>query len=400
MEYQNAVSVPTGAMGFTWLANVWDWIIKFREVIVFGDCEKGKITLIDTLMKRLPKEQTIKCVQEIDYLCEKDANAILNKFGKDSIIKAIENAKVPDIKYVKQLADVKAVDLMSIPKIKTNIQQLDRAIGGLYMGQVVLLSGKRGEGKSTFASQLIAEALGQDYNIFAYSGELPDYYFKNWLDLQIAGRDNIEFALNEYGDNQYYITDAVVNQINKWYRNRAYIFDNSAIQDNEFEGLLKIVEDAVCRYNVKLVLLDNLMTALDDDVSTDLYRQQSKFVKSLAKLAKAHDIVVLLIAHPKKTNDAFNNDSVSGSADITNAVDLVLNYERSQENEDGDSKLTVTKNRLTGRLITAKNAVQLVYSESSKRIAQKGLEYESKAYGCFRQSVESVIDELDMELPL
>ena len=46
---KNAVSVPTGALGFTWLANCWDWINKFQEVVVFGDYEKGKITLIETL---------------------------------------------------------------------------------------------------------------------------------------------------------------------------------------------------------------------------------------------------------------------------------------------------------------------------------------------------------------
>ena len=33
---KNAVSVPTGAVGFTWLANCWDWINKFEEIVVFG----------------------------------------------------------------------------------------------------------------------------------------------------------------------------------------------------------------------------------------------------------------------------------------------------------------------------------------------------------------------------
>ncbi len=387
---ENAVSVPTGAMGFTWLANVWDWITKFKEIIVFGDCEKGKITLIDTLIKRLPKEQIIKCVQQIDYLCEKDANAILQRYGKDAIIKAIENAKVPEVKYVKQLADVKAVDMTKLPKIKTNIRSLDRVIGGLYMGQVVLVSGKRGEGKSTFASQLMAEAIDQGYNAFAYSGELPDFHFKNWLDLQIAGGNNIESAFNEYNDMEYYLLPQTIERINEWYRNKAYIFDNSAIQDDEYEGLLKIVEDAVCRYNIKFVLLDNLMTALDDDVQSDLYRQQSRFVKALVKMAKTLDITIVLIAHPKKNNGEFTNDTVSGASEITNLVDVVLNYERCTDSEEGDSKITVTKNRLTGRLIRNKNAIRLVYSGASKRIAELGEEGKQKEYSCFQNEFEQM----------
>ena len=312
---------------------------------MFGDFEKDKITLIDTLLKRLPKSQIVRCVQKIDYLCEKDANDILNKYGKDAILKAVENAKIPDIKYVKQLADVEAVNLMQLPKIRTSIKPIDRALGGLYMGQVVLLSGKRGEGKSTFASQLIAEAIEQDYNIFAYSGELPAYHFKNWLDLQIAGRKHIESVINEHNDMEYYLMPETVKTINNWYRDRAYIFDNSAVQDEEYEGLLKVVEDAVCRYNLKLVMIDNLMTALDDDPNSDLYRKQSMFVKNLSKMAKAYDIVALLIAHPKKSKEEFNNDSVSGSSDITNAVDVVMNYERCNDG-NCDSKITITKKQV------------------------------------------------------
>ena len=38
---KNAVSVPTGAKGFTWLDPCWEWVTKFQEVTVFGDCENG-----------------------------------------------------------------------------------------------------------------------------------------------------------------------------------------------------------------------------------------------------------------------------------------------------------------------------------------------------------------------
>lgn len=397
----NAVSVPNGAMGFTWLSNCWEWITKFKEVVVFGDCEKGKITLIDTLLKRLPHTQMVKCVQQVDYLCEKDANDILRKYGKEAVIKAVENAKVPDVEYVKQLSEIEAVNLMQLPKITTSIPKLDRAIGGLYLGQVILLSGKRGEGKSTFASQLIVEALEQNNNVFAYSGELPAYHFKNWIDLQIAGINHIESTTNEYHDTEYYIKKETVEVINNWYRNRAYIFDNSALQSEEYEGLLKIIEKAVCRYNVKLVMIDNLMTALDDDLSSDIFRKQSAFVKAVARIAKTYDVVVILIAHPKKSNGEFNNDTVSGSSDITNAVDVVMNYERCHDGGQVDSKLTVTKNRLTGRLLTGDNAVKLVYSEASKRIIQSDdTNNRNKEYSCFRKSDKQIIHDLEEGLPL
>ena len=200
---KNAVSVPTGATGFTWLSHCWDWINQFEEIIVFGDHEKGKITLIDTLEKRL--KMKVKCVREEDYLCEKDANDILLKYGKNAILKAIENAELRDVKYVRRLANVEAINLADLPKIKTGITNFDRVCGGLLRGHVTLLSGKRGEGKSTLMSQFVTEAIDQDNAVFVYSGELPKYHFKNWLDLQIAGSKNIQDRSNEYGDREYYL---------------------------------------------------------------------------------------------------------------------------------------------------------------------------------------------------
>ena len=65
----NAVSVPNGCNGFTFLENVWDWIVQFKEIVVFGDCEHGKITLLDTLQRRLPN--VVKAVRMEDYLARR-----------------------------------------------------------------------------------------------------------------------------------------------------------------------------------------------------------------------------------------------------------------------------------------------------------------------------------------
>ena len=389
---KNAVSVPTGALGFTWLANCWDWVNKFQEVVVFGDYENGKITLIETLEKRL--QMKVKCVRPEDYLCEKDANDILRKYGKEAIIHAVENAELREVKYVKRLATVEAVNLRDLPKIKTGIRPLDRVCGGLLRGHVVLLSGKRGEGKSTFMSQLVAEAIEQDNAVFVYSGELPNYHFKNWLDLQIAGANHICTVRNEYNDEEYYLTDGCIKKINAWYYDKAFIFDNSAVSDDEYEGLIKVMVDAICRYDIKLVCIDNLMTAMDSDPNTDIYRQQSAFVKKLEKMAQQYDVAIILVAHPKKTNAAFDNDTVSGSSDITNAVSFVFNYQRASDGDKCDSYLMITKNRMNGKLLTGDNAIPLYYSEKSKRISENP--NEAKEYGCFRGSEKH--DDLEWDI--
>ena len=60
-------------------------------------------------------------------------------------------------------------------------------------------------------------------------------------------------------DNIEYIKNPDLDSIKE---DKLYIFDNTAIanDDNEFEGLLKIITDAICRYDIKLICIDNLMT--------------------------------------------------------------------------------------------------------------------------------------------
>lgn len=365
----NAVSVPNGAMGFTWLSNVWSWINKFKSVIVFGDWENGKMTLLDTLQKRLKCK--VLAVRQQDYLGEKDANAILLKYGKGAIIKAVNGAEIPKLVNVKELSAVEAVNINELPRIKTNIPEIDRVIGGLIMGQVILLTGKRGNGKSTFMSQLVAEALEQGESVFIYSGELANYHFKRWLDYQLAGESSLQEGVNEYGNKIYTLSDDTIKLINNWYKGRAFIYDNGYINEpeEETESLIDTVEKVIRQHGTRLICIDNLMTALEGVAGIDLYRGQSEFVGNLKRLAVRYNVAVILVAHPRKNQADFCNDDVAGSADITNKADVVLNYERCKESEPCNSKLSVTKNRLFGRYATGDKAINLFYSDSTKRIS-------------------------------
>lgn len=367
----NAVSVPNGARGFTWIENCWDWVSKFPEVVVFGDCERGKITLVDELSRRLRCK--LRVVRQEDYLGEKDANAILQRYGPEALRQAVHNAQVLPVNHVVRLADVESVDLNDLERIRTGFSNLDRVVDGFFMGQLVLLTGKRGEGKSTLMGQLMAEALNQGYKVLAYSGELPGYQFKRWLDFQLAGPQNVLTTYNVYSDPRYSLGEDTVQRLNRWYYDNAFLYDNNSLNGDEYESLLETIEKTIQRYGVKLVCVDNLMTAIDVASADNQYVQQSQFVRSLKQIAVRYNVVVLLVAHPKKTDGKVtDNDAVSGSSDITNRADIVLSYVKNSEGEAPGGKVFVMKNRMTGKLALGDGAVAMEYEPSSKRIYQAG----------------------------
>ncbi|RKI44218.1 hypothetical protein D7V86_03835 [bacterium D16-51] len=401
---ENAVSVPGGKNGFTWIPFCWDWWCQFEELIVFGDLEHGQITLLDDLTKRFPGK--VRHVQIEDYKDCKDANDILLRYGKGAVKKAIENAIEQPVKQVKELADVKRRDLKDIPKFKTGFGLLDSYLGGyFYGGQLIILTGKRGQGKSTVANEICVAALQQGKKIFAYSGELPEWQYKSWIDFQIAGPDNIvEQPDRDGGGLRRFITNSNQDLIDDWYRRKFYIFDNNVVDDDELTDLVTTIENSIMQYGIDLVVVDNLMTALDVDMEKDEYRCQSKFVKKLSRIAKRHDVVIILVAHPRKNSFTKDeNDAVSGSGDITNAADVVMTFRRDENTEDHNF-LSISKNRWFGRL-TKKDGIDMWYNQKSRRIIDRSkpdFDYDVgwKPKEIQQQTIDGFIDLTDdMESP-
>jgi twinkle protein len=96
---------------------------------------------------------------------------------------------------------------------------------------------------------------------------------------------------------------------------------------------------------------------------------------------------------------------VSGSADITNKVDVVMSYCRINAEDENERQLKITKNRLTGKLTSEKNDIRLFYSEFSKRIVGRDKEF-GKVYS-FRndESIDvkngfvEIPDDEELEIP-
>ncbi len=369
----NAVSVPMGANGFTWVPYCWDWLSKFKEIIVFGDYERERITLLDEISKRFANK--VKHVKEENYLGCKDANEILLKHGPEAIREAVKNAVALPVNKVLSLADVENVNIFELAKLKTGLKELDDTLyGGIPFGIVCLIAGKRGDGKSTLTSQIMGQAVEQGYTTFAYSGELPNYLYKSWFDFQIAGRNHITENKKD-GRISRFITNPNQELINNWYREKAFIYDSRIIEDDEPEDLIKTIIQAIKQYGVRVILIDNLMTAMyiDEKQGSDKYDQQGRFVRELTKIALQYDCLILLVAHRRKnsfTTDA--NDEVSGSGDITNLAGMVLSYDRGNKADfdrgmtEDQRKLIISKNRLFGKINL--NGILLDYDEKSKRI--------------------------------
>lgn len=403
----NACSVPNGKNGMTWIPHCWDWLCKFSEIVVFGDYEHGSMTLLEDVQTRF--DCKVRAVRPEDYRGCKDANEILQKFGVDAIRQAIENAAPVMLPQVKELADVEYESGTGDERMPTGLALLDNALdGGLAFGYLDILTGKRGDGKSTLGSMILKAALEAGHNVFIYSGEMRTGDVRKWLDRQIAGPDRVTAKTVKGAGGQEYTRYSLSvpneNRIREWYRGRAYIYDAGGLSEKG-QPLETIVETYIKQFGCRFVLIDNLMTAIEISGSSGTkFERQEQTSKTLARLAQKYNALILLVAHKKKTDPKFTsdeNDDVLGSSEITNLAGVVMSYERPRHKEPTDPcdrLLKVTKNRLTGRLNM--NGIRCFYNDASKRI---WTEFDNwmEAGGAFkRDRWEEMTDEEAMVLDL
>jgi twinkle protein len=346
----------------TWIETCWDWLQNFSKIILFGDNDEAGQKMIKNIIVRLGED---KC-----YIAEhecKDANELLYRNGAEAVRAAVENAKLPKVEGLLNLADVVPYDVSRVDRVKSNIKWLDGAIGGFLMGELSVWTGKRGEGKSTFLGQLLIESVEQNYNVCAYSGELRADRFQYWIHLQMAGKEHIKHYADAVRQrNVAFVDKRTAERMKAWYSGKFWLYDSSNTSDNaESKGILKIFEYAVKRYGCKVFLVDNLMTS-KFDISNDqnYYRAQSNFVGELVNFAKTYNVHIHLVAHPKKTKENLGNDEISGTGDITNRADNVFAIERNTGEENLDAVLKVMKNRSDGCM---NEKIGMLFDEDSKR---------------------------------
>lgn len=360
----NAVSVPSGASDFTWVDNCWDWLQKYEKIIIFGDNDEPGKKMVAELVKKLGDERCyiVSCDR-------KDANELLYYDGSEAVRKAVEEAKAAPVEGLIDLSDIVPKDPLEIPRIKSNINRLDAAIGGFHFGELSVWTGKRGEGKSTFLGQMLLEAVNAGIAVCAYSGELTAIRFQDWIHKQAAGSRHVVSKVDPETAKSYYtLPKDIHDKIREWYKGKFFLYDNTVNFGNVDENsIIRMFTYAAKRYNCKMFLVDNLMTApMHETQERNYYRRQGLFVGELVSFAKSFNVHVHLVAHPRKGQAEDENDMVSGTSEITDRADNVFYIKRIYDGQD-DAVLKITKNRSEG---IQNRSIGLVFDPASKRFYQ------------------------------
>ena len=217
------------------------------------------------------------------------------------------------------LSGIKKIDLSSIESMKTGYKELDQSIVGLNAGEVSILSGGNGSGKSSWINNLMLNVINQGYKVALWSGELPPAILKTWIQMCAAGKEYLRPSTKTLG--QYYVPNDIAQKIDVWLDGKFYLYNNE--YSNKWEQIFNDMNELL-NIGVKLYILDNLFSLDVDIFEGDKNNKHKELILEICRFAKTNGVHLLLVAHPRKSIGFLRKTDISGTADLTNAVDNVF----------------------------------------------------------------------------
>lgn len=231
-----------------------------------------------------------------------------------------------------RLDEFKYFDIRDAKAIPLGIPLLDKKIVGLILGEVTVLSGSSGSGKTTFINHIILNAIQRNYRVALWSGEMSGGRIAGWIDQMAAGKNNVTPI--EGTDGLYSVPPAIRKKINDWIGDRLYVYNNSYGQ--KWSQLSADIKEHIALKRPNLVIIDNLMAVDLDAFGGENNDKQKAFINELTDLAARENIHIVLVAHPRKENlsQLIRKESIAGTADLTNlAFNVILLHRTGQDFE-------------------------------------------------------------------
>ena len=266
----------------------------------------------------------------------------------------LEEAKIKINELCKDINDVE--DYVFERPLTSGLPAVDMTLGGIRMGELTVLIGRSGEGKTTLLTQLLISLAGQNIKTYIMNGETNNKKTKRNLILQCAHKEIISTKrYPKLNISNTTIEPESERKIKEWLSGKFYLHNNDTLRTDD---IIKSMQVGMMAYDAKVFVIDNLMIAESSNRGVDKNEQQKEVVKKLNDFANKFDVHVILVAHVNKESvkSQLSKYSISGSSDITNIGHNILAVEKlTPLDKRYDDLLEATGNQYDGIVTCFKN---------------------------------------------
>ncbi|KAK0407492.1 hypothetical protein QR680_019221 [Steinernema hermaphroditum] len=238
---------------------------------------------------------------------------------------------------------------------------LNKYLQGFRPGELTVLTGATGIGKTTFLCEYSLDLFVQGVRTLFCSFEMQEEKILKWMVVQYSGlplyrvehHPSVEMWLDRFERTK---GDLIIMKVDEF-------------RDKSINQIANAIRDQVVSAGIQHVVIDNLQFLIglanlhQDATSFEHYNQQDRFVGLMRKMATDYGVHVTLVVHPRKT-DATDLDirHFGGSARVTQEADNVLAIQKRKVDEGGKMRkfLYILKNRHAGRKVES-DTLEMVF---------------------------------------
>jgi twinkle protein len=325
--FDNVVSVPNGAnKNLEYLDNYIEFFNPIAKIHIATDQDTKGIELRDELIRRFGPE---KCYI-VSFKDCKDANEYILKYG--SLIKDVIKDSIPV--PIKGIVDVENIyqDVRDLfengiqPGKSINFDELDQNITW-ETKRLAIITGVPGMGKSEFVDFIVAKLnIIHGWKAAYFTPEnypLKFHYAKLFEKIIGSSFSKIDSSNTEFDTAYEYIKE-----------NFFYILNE---EDFKVESILNSAKILIKTRGIKILVIDPY-NKLEHKYTDSETQYISRFLDQLIMFAKINDILLFLIAHPRKMerdkDDIIKTPSlydISGSANFYNKTDYGITIHRKSD---------------------------------------------------------------------
>lgn len=350
-----ALSLPSGANNFEWIAYDWERLRQFKTIYLAFDNDEAGQRAIDEVLPRLG-EYRCKIVNWLNF---KDANECLYIEGEEGIQEKINNA---DFRKPKNLKN--AIEYLEIIQnefyVKDHHSDANltpfRAMQNFSfrMSQLTVWTGYSGHGKSQLLGFCICDLIiRQNQRVCIFSGEMRTPKLLMRMIRQITGYEHPHF---EKAKNALTLLSGF-NENNDFNKHGFDSAESGGLWIYDIDGkvcidrLLEVFIYAKKRFNCRHFIVDSWVMLGISETDTD---KQIMVMEKIRGFKSAFNVHIHLVAHPRKPANGDesippNKHDVRGSVSITDLADNVLvvwrNRDKTEFTNEPDAKLICHKQR-------------------------------------------------------
>lgn len=352
----NVVSLPKGAGPGVGKLKCFDSpivqeVIKnCKRIILALDHDKNGQITHNNIVSRLGAEK----LWEVHYPAGcKDANEVLTKLGPSAVLELYTDATLIPLFGVKAIPEL-ALEMEALLASDDALSGLSTGWGAmdnifrLVTGNLVIFTAVPGFGKTTWLNALCV-------NAFRLHG-WPSAFFSP--EAGPARRHGLTLAQNWIGksiNNTWGDSNKLTQEdLGKFISDCGNAFHFVEPEIPTLSKILDAFRDVVARYGVKICILDpyNHVMPESNTSGIDTMRGDTYALNTMRDFAKKHDVLFVLVAHPKLVNKYQNGDfSTPGMMDIfggsvmATPPDCIIAANRCFSQPDGYVHFEIAKTR-------------------------------------------------------